>query len=282
VNHPRLSIVIVSYRSADDLALCLPALAASDMADETEIIVVDNAPGDGTADIIRARFPAVKLVEPGRNLYFCPGNNAGLDVATGTYALLLNPDTVPPPDAMRALVAFMDAHPQYAGATLQLRYPNGEVQRTCSRIPTFSYLLLAHTPLGWLLPGARRRTAAHHWYADDGWDRTTSRDVQAVPGSCVLMRRADLRLNGDLLLYFNEDDLARRFAGQRFHFLAEPFIEHREKSVTRSATAARIYFRDMIVYTRAHHGLAAAVLLWLGTRPLLWAILLRWRLRPRA
>lgn len=279
---PRLSIVIVSYRSADDLALCLPALAASDMAAETEVIVVDNAPGDGTADMLAARFPWARLVSPGRNLFFCAGNNAGLEVATGKYALLLNPDTVPPPDAMRALVDFMDAHPDYAGATMQLRYPSGEIQRTCSRIPTFRYLLLTQTPLRWLLPGMRRQAERHHWYDDDGWDRTADFDVQAIPGSCTLMRRADLRLDERMLLYFNEDDLARRFAGRKFRFLASPWIEHREKSVTRSAVANRLYFRDMIAYARIHHGGAGAALLWLATRPLLWAIQLRWLLRPRA
>ena len=274
---PRLSVIIVSYNSRADLERLLPALRAQSLPHE--VIVVDNASRDGTPDVLRERFPEVRLIEPGENLYFCRGNNLGLDAACAGYALLLNPDTLPPPDALHALVAFMDAHPDYAGVTAQLRYPDGGIQRTCSRIPSYRYLLLSQTVLRFVLRGPLRRAEAHHWYTAEGWARDRDRDVEAAPGSCILMRRADLRLNPALQLYFNEDDLARRFAGRRFRFLASVRIEHREKSVTRSASASRLYFRDLIVYTRQHHGAARAALLWLAALPLAWAIALRWRLR---
>lgn len=274
---PRLSVIVVSYNSRADLERLLPALRAQTLAHE--VIVVDNASRDGTPELLRQRFPEVRLIEPGENVYFCRGNNLGLDAARGEYALLLNPDTVPPADALHALVAFMDAHPDYAGVTAQLRYPDGGIQRTCSRIPSFRYLLLSQTALRFVLRGPLHRAEAHHWYGTEGWARDCDHDVEAVPGSCTLMRRADLRLNPALQLYFNEDDLARRFAGRRFRFLASVSIEHREKSVTRSAAASHLYFRDLLTYTRQHHGLARAALLWLASRPLAWAIALRWRLR---
>lgn len=285
--HPRLSVVIVNYNTRDDLRACLTALAASQPP--PEIIVVDNASSDGSADMVRAEFSAVTLLTPGRNLWFCGGNNLGIDAAHGEYVLLLNPDTVAPPDALARMVAAMDAQPDYAGMTVQLRYPDGQIQRTCSRIPTYTYLLLNHTPLGWLLPGLKQCVNAHHWYAD--WDRESSRAVEVVPGSCLLMRRADLRLDDHLLLYFPEDDLARRLAphpppaaptqaesgGEKstfptFYFAADIAIIHREKAATRTWTATRVYFRDLIVYTYTHHGMLAAALLWLLSRPLYWGM----------
>lgn len=270
-----LSIIIVNYNTRDDLQQCLASLHQAEPL--PEIIVVDNASADGSAALVRAQFPRVHLIEPGRNTWFCSGNNLGLASARGKYALLLNPDTIVPPGALEAMVSFMEANPQYAGVTLQLRYPDGTIQRTCSRIPTYRYLLLAHTPIGWLLRGARRRAADHHWYA--GWERDRDFDVEAIPGSCTLMRRAELRLDDDLLLYFPEDDLARRGNGRKFRFLAAPPIIHREKSATRTAAATRIYFRDMVVYARKHHGWPRAALLWLLTRPLAWGMALKWRLR---
>lgn len=265
---PRLSVVIVNYNTWADLRACLSAL--EQCAPRPQVIVVDN---DGSAIPARHRFPWVELLPQPENRWFCGGNNIGIAAAQGEYVLLLNPDTIPQPGALDALVAFMDAHPEYAGATIQMRYPDGSIQRTCSQIPTYSYLLLNHTPLGWLLPGARTRASYRHWYY--GWDRATERDVAVLPGSCLLMRRVDLRLNDDLLLYFPEDDLARRFAGQPFRFLAGPPIIHREKAATRSWLATKVYFRDMLVYTRQHHGLAAAALLWLLSRPLLWGMALK-------
>ena len=278
VTAPRISVIIVNYNGKDDLRRCLAALRESTLP--AEVIVVDNASRDGSAEMVRSESPEVKLLEPGANLYFCAGNNYGVKAATGDYALLLNPDTVPPPDALATLVHVMDNHPDYAGPTRQLRYPNGDIQRTCSRIPGYRYLLLTQTVLQFLFRGARKKAEDHHWYFDEGWDRTSDFDVEAIPGSCTLMRRQELQLSDHLLLYFNEDDLARRFAGRKFRFLAAPAIEHREKSVTRSATATRIYFRDLIAYCKQHHGWIRAGVIWLLSRPLEWAI--RWRMRRQA
>jgi len=272
-----LSVVIVNYNTRDDLRLCLAALAQSTIADQTEVIVVDNASTDGSAALVRADFPWVVLLEPGRNLGFCAGNNYGVARASGVYALLLNPDTVIQPGSLAALVQFMDANPDYAGATMQLRYPDGTIQRTCSAVTAYLYLLLTHTPLGWIMSAARRRAEAAHWYA--GWQRDRDRDVAAIPGSCTLLRRADLRLDERLFLYFNEDELAHRCAGRRFRFLADPFITHREKSSTRTARAAQIYFRDLLTFTHAQFGWPRMALLWVLSRPLAWGIQLKWRLR---
>jgi GT2 family glycosyltransferase len=265
-----LSIVIINYNTRDDLRACLSALAPLDPP--AEVIVVDNGSTDGSEAMVAAEFPQALLLAPGQNLWFCGGNNLGIAAARAPYVLLLNPDTIPDPGALEALLTFADAHPEYAGVTAQLRYPNGVIQRTCSRVPTYRYLLFNHTPLGLLLRGLGLRENAQHWYYD--WDRTTSREVAVVPGSCLLGRRDTLMLDGDLLLYFPEDDLARRL-GKPFYFLAEAHIIHREKSSTSNWNATRVYFRDLLIYTRKHHGEARAWLLWLLSRPLYYAIWLR-------
>lgn len=261
----KLSVVIVNYNTLALLRACLTALESS--TQPAEIIVVDN---DGSARDIPAEFPRVVYLPQAENRWFCGGNRIGVEAAQGKYVLLLNPDTAPQPDALRVLVEFMDAHPDYAGATLQLRYPDGSIQRTCSRLPTYAYLLHNHTPLHWLLRTKTAALNAHHWYAD--WNRDAPRDVEVLPGSCLLMRRADLRIDDHLRLYFPEDDLGQRFAGRRFRFLCDSFITHHEKSVTQSWLATETYYRDLLIYTRKHHGIIRAALLWLLSRPLLWGM----------
>lgn len=275
----KLSVVIVNYNTCDDLHACLTSLTASDL--HPEVIVVDNASTDGSAAMVKREFPHIVLIEPGRNTWYCGGNNLGIAAAQGDYVLLLNPDTIVPPDALSTMLNFFEANPHYAGVTMQLRYPNGEIQRTCSRIPTYRYLLLTQTPLQWLFPAARQRAQDHHWYTDKGWHRERDFDVQAVPGSCTLMRRAEIHLNDDLRLYFPEEDLARQTDGRLFRFLASPPIIHREKSATRSPLAMRIYFEDMITYTRRYHGRLRAVILWAFSRPLKWGLEIRWKWRER-
>lgn len=269
-----LSVVIVNYNTRDDLRACLESLRAAQPV--PEIIVVDNASGDGSADMVRAEFPHVRLLAMARNTWFCGGNNLGIEAARGDYILLLNPDTVVQPGALERMVRFLDSHPEYAGVTAQMRYPDGTIQRTCSRVPTYVYLLLEHTPLGWLFRGWRARVSARHWYA--GWARDADCDVDVLPGSCLMARRG-FALDADLLLYFPEDDLARRTPGAKYRFLAEAVIIHKEKSVTRTWLATQIYFRDLLVYARKHHGMARAALLWLLSRPLLWGMALKRKLR---
>ena len=271
----KLSVIIVNYRTRVHLDKCLPALAGCTLPHE--VIIVDN---DGSAAGLDAAYPFVTVLPQAENRWFCGGNNIGLAAARGEYVLLLNPDTIAQPGALETLVAFMEQHPAFRGATLQLRYPDGRIQPTCSRVPTYAYLLLNHTPLGWLLRGWRNRMNARHWYGE--WGRDTSRDVEVLPGSCLLMRRGDLWLNASLRLYFPEDDLARRYAGEKFRFLADTFIIHDEKSVTQSWLATQVYFRDLLVYTRQHHGLLAWALLAVLSRPLLWGMALKRRFRAIA
>ncbi|MEL7233762.1 MAG: hypothetical protein AAGK74_04655, partial [Chloroflexota bacterium] len=144
-----------------------------------------------------------------------------------------------------------------------------------SRIPAFAYLLAQHTVLGMIFPVWRRRLADHHWYHDENFTREHSREVEVLPGSCLMMRREDIVLNDALKLYFPEDDLAQRYRGRRCYFLADAKITHREKSSTRSWLATRIYFEDMMIYVRTHHGLLRMALLWLFSRPLYAAMWLK-------
>jgi GT2 family glycosyltransferase len=276
----KLSVVIVNYNTREDLRACLIAL--HDCRPMPEVIVVDNASKDGSAEMVDAEFPRVVLLTPGRNTWYCGGNNLGIAAAHGKYVLLLNPDTQPPNGALARMVEFMESNPTYAGVTAQLRYPDGRIQRTCSRVPSYHYLLLTQTPLKWILSNAHKKAEAYHWYAE--WDRTTDYDVEVIPGSCMMLRHEDLTLDDDLLLYFPEETLAQRIGtnmGRKFRYLADPHIIHREKSATGSVFATRIYFRDMLVYARKHHGAARAALLWALSRPLLWGIELRAKMKNR-
>ena len=97
---PRLSIVIVSYNSRGDLDACLASLTRNRPSVDHEIVVVDNASPDGTAAAIRARWPAVRVLDAGGNLGFAAANNIGIRQTFGELVLLLNPDTIVPPGAV--------------------------------------------------------------------------------------------------------------------------------------------------------------------------------------
>ncbi len=268
---PDLSVVIVSYNTRDLLRNCLLSLRES-VGLDLEIIVVDNASSDGSAKMTRAEFPEVRLLAQSLNAWYCGGNNIGIDESSADIVLLLNPDTEVAPDALALMRRFLLDHPDYVGVTAQLVYPDGKLQPTCARIPDFRHLLMAYSALGYLLPTLKRELHSEVTYGD--WDRGSDRDVEAIPGACTMMRRADIRLDDDLLLYFPEETLARRLR-RPMRFLAAAKIIHHEKSSTRSWFATSIFFRDMLIYCRKHHGLARMLLLWALSRPVYWLMWLK-------
>ena len=93
---PTLSVLIVAYESGDDLRKTLPALLP-ELGEDDELIVVDNNPGDGSAEAVRELAPQARIVRMGRNTGFAGGCNAGAEVASGELLVVLNPDAAPQP-----------------------------------------------------------------------------------------------------------------------------------------------------------------------------------------
>src|SRR5688572_6894845 len=108
---PELSIIIVSYNTRDITLACLESVYAQTKRTSFELIVLDNASSDGSADAIAARFSQVNLVRHQTNLGFASGNNLAAKRATGTFLLLLNPDTVVLDGAIDKLMDFARANP---------------------------------------------------------------------------------------------------------------------------------------------------------------------------
>jgi GT2 family glycosyltransferase len=104
----RVSVVIVNYKGCDDTITCLESLGALDWPD-VEVIVVDNGSGDGSAEVLSARFPEARIVALDTNLGFAGGCNQGAHVATGEYVAFLNNDARPDPAWLRAAVNALTA-----------------------------------------------------------------------------------------------------------------------------------------------------------------------------
>ncbi len=282
---PDLSIVIVSYNTRDLLRRTLDSIQreAGDLTLET--IIIDNGSHDGSADMVRADFPTMTLIDPGVNTWFTGGNNSGIARASGDFVLILNPDTIIQPDMLPTLVDYLRAHDHVGAVTCRMEYPTGGLQRTCSRVPRYLDLLLGYTFIGALLPFWRERRRAIMWYV--AWQRDSTRAVEVAPGSCLLARRDLLvqlgGMNTALKLYFPEDDLCQRIlnAGYEVHFVADALLLHEEHASVKQAQrlASRIYFDDLITFTKTWYGaLAGELLRWLVI-PTRWGMEIAQRLR---
>ena len=131
-----LSVVIVTHRTPTDVRNCLVTLTTGGgmRGLQSEIIVIDNASSDGTAEMIRADFPQVRLIANDENQGFSRGNNQGIQAGRGRNILLLNPDTLVPNGALAECVDFLEQQDEKVAAmTCRVQSVDGTYQWTASR-----------------------------------------------------------------------------------------------------------------------------------------------------
>jgi hypothetical protein len=253
---PDVTVVIPSWNTRELLDACLRSLERV-RGQRLEIVVVDNASADGSADHVARAFPAVVLVRNERNEGFARASNQGMRLARGRHVLLLNSDTEILGDALGELVRFLDAHPGYAAVAPRLVHPDGRTQRTVQAFPNLWTPLFFATPLERWLPRSRELER----YFLRGWDQESSADVDQPPAACLLLRREVLERVGlfdeELWLFFNDVDLSRRMraAGFRTRYLAEArVLHHVGASTAKFAGFVAEWQKNRLAYYRKHHG----------------------------
>jgi N-acetylglucosaminyl-diphospho-decaprenol L-rhamnosyltransferase len=268
-----LSILIVTYNSAGEIVAQLDALRDDATRDGWQVIVLDNASSDGTADLVERAHPWVTLLRSPRNLGFAAGNNLAARYADGMQLLLLNPDAQPAPGAIRRGLARMLARPEVGVAGGRLTASDGRDQPSARRFPSLLNDLLALSGLSARYPRSRFFGRADRTWRDPAVPGATD----WVPGAFALIRR-DLfcGLGGfdeRFFLYYEEVDLCRRARQRGFEVQYWPDLVVRHvgglsaRSVSRasgeafSGAGAQLTLwrmRSGLMYYRKHHGLLAA------------------------
>ena len=131
-----IAVVVVAHGSAADLRGSLPALAPQ-LREDDEVVVVDNASGDGSAAVARELLPRATVLETGRNLGFASGCHHGVAASSAPLVLLLNPDCVPQPGFLDALRAAAGEHPAWAAWQALVTLPGGERVNTSGNVVHF-------------------------------------------------------------------------------------------------------------------------------------------------
>lgn len=253
-----LTVIILNWNALDWLERSVGSALAQDIAPwQHEVIFVDNASADGSADFVRERFPDARVMAMDRNLGFAGGNNTAIREARGRYILLLNPDTETHPGAFRALIAFMDAHPDCAIAGPQLLNPDGSLQYSCRRFPTLEAGLFRNTPLGRLFPG--NRATRDYMMKDVPHDRAM--EVDWVSGAAMCIRRETLDRVGLLdegyFMYVEDVDLCYRAreVGGEVWYEPEAVVTHAigQSSDKNPAPMIVAFHRSMFRFFRMHY-----------------------------
>lgn len=253
-----LATVIVTYNVRDLLRACLEALCRSEGPLAAEVCVVDNGSRDGSAEMVRASFPQVAVIEDRADSGYAHANNLALRQAGGRHVLLLNPDTCLPPAALRAFVRILDDDQTIGAVGPKLIRPDGSLDLACRRsFPTPETALYRMLGLSRRFPVHRRFARYNLTYLDP--DQPA--DVDAVVGACMAIRGVALRRVGLLderfFMYGEDLDLAIRLkrAGWRIRYDPSVVVLHHKGASSRQATfrARRAFFGAMLRFHRKHY-----------------------------
>lgn len=271
---PDLSILIVSFNTCEMTLACIESVYAQTRDAAFEVIVVDNASADGSADAIAAKFPAVRLIRPGRNLGFAGANNEAARHAAGQYVLLLNPDTVVLDGAIDRMVAFARAHPDAGAVGGRTLYDDRSLNATsCFGLPSMWSLFCQGTGLSAILPQSELLNPEEI----GGWRRDTVREVGVITGCFLLIPRTLWeQLDGfdpSFFMYSEDTDLSHRVwrSGYKCMHCPDAVIIHYggQSEVCRAGKLVKV-FRAKAQYMRKHWRPVAA---FFGTAMLdLWAL----------
>jgi GT2 family glycosyltransferase len=259
-----LSIIIVNWHARDLMERALDCVYATVRSSSFEVIVLDNSPGDGTAELLRERFPAARLLANRENIGFARANNQGAAVARGRYLLLLNPDAFVHAGTLDRLIAFMDDHPEAAAAGPRLRYADGRLQRSVTSFPTVLTELWTTLGLDRAFPGS----PIFGRYKVTYWDMEDLREVESLMGACIILRRSAIEETGlfdeQFFMYSEEVDLCYRLrkAGWKNYFIPDVEATHLwgGSSQRVPATTFLRLFRSRVQFFRKHYGEGATLL----------------------
>jgi N-acetylglucosaminyl-diphospho-decaprenol L-rhamnosyltransferase len=255
-----VSVLVVSWNARDRLARGLSAACQS----AAQVVVVDNASTDGSADLVAERFPGVRLLRLARNLGFAGGVNEAARHATGRLLLLANPDALLTPGAVSRLAGVLANDATWGAAAARLVGPDGRPQDgfNVRRFPTLGTWTSDLLLLDELWPGnpARRR----YRYADLRVDGREPIDVEQPAAACLMIRRDVFDAVGGMderfgPAWFEDVDLCRRIRarGWRIALVPDARVEHHGGDAMRALGLARFtraWYGNMERYVLKHHG----------------------------
>ena len=274
---PTVSVVIVSYRVRDFLEACLRSIHENGLPGETEVVVVDNASGDGTVQDLMPRFPEARWMQNAENLGFATAANQGAIAASGEYLLMMNPDAKLLPGGLECLLQFVQKRPEIGVVGPRLLLSDGKPYVSVTPFPTIASVLLYETRLNRVFT----HSPITHPY-ERHLQHAEPFPVDAVEGSCFLVRRRVWEAVGGFdnryFFGFEEMDFAWRVrhAGWEIWFHPFPVAVHRHSGSTGGKRQGVLVLVSVglgqLYFLREHQPIAYAIL----RLPLLVIFTIKW------
>lgn len=278
-NRPDVSIVIVSWNSEEWLQRCLKSIFAHTSDISFEVIVVDNASKDQSVQLAMNSFTGVHVIPNKKNLGFAKAVNQGIEVASGRYICLLNPDTEIYDRTIERLATFLDKYPTVGMVGPHLMNLDESTQRSIRRRPRLADQLRIILKLHVLFPDSK--AMQHYLWRDFNYNAT--QEVEQIMGACMMIRSEVLEQVGifdeNFFLWFEEVDYCRRVFDRtdyKIYYDAHTHLIHARADSfdkLRDTAKQKIYLKSLRYYFKKHHQRWAYFVIWFFS-PL--SIILSW------
>ncbi|MGD9488977.1 MAG: glycosyltransferase [Calditrichaceae bacterium] len=252
-----ISIIIVNYNVRDFLEQALISVkrALEDIA--SEIIVVDNASIDGSTQMLRNRFPEVRLIENDKNLGFSAANNLALTDARGEYIVLLNPDTVVQEDTFKKLIQFFEQNPAASAATCKILNPDGTFSIDCRHsIPTPMTAFWKLIGFNRLFPKSKIFGRYNLTYLDEN----NIHHVEAISGSFMMIKKEVVQnvglLDDRFFMYCEDIDYCHRInqsGGKIYYVPTSQLIHYKGESTKKNDLDYVVTFNKSLYFFYKKH-----------------------------
>ena len=253
----KLSVIIVNYKVKHYLEQCLRSVAEASRGIAVEVIVVDNASGDGSVEYLRERFPDVTIIASEENLGFARANNLAIRNSHGQYVLLLNPDTIVAEDTFRDFIGFMDSTPDAGGCGAYMLHTDGSFAPESRRgLPTPFVAFCKMSGLASLFPKSRTFGRYYMRYLNEN----EVNRIEIMSGAFMFLRRDALDkaglLDEDFFMYGEDIDLSYRIlkAGYNNYFLPSRILHYKGESTVKSSYRyVHTFYRAMELFFNKHY-----------------------------
>ncbi|MBM3707304.1 MAG: glycosyltransferase family 2 protein [Actinobacteria bacterium] len=246
----KISIIVVSFNSADLLKDCLTSLFENPLKNSFEILVVDNASRDGSAEMVKKNFPKVRLIENNKNVGFAAANNLAIKSSQSEYILLINSDCQVYGTSLDSMVSFMSRYEKAGIAGPKIINSDGSIQFSCRRFPSI-FDAGMHTLLTNIAPDnpfSRR-------YKLIDIKRDEPFEVDWVSGSCMLIRRKALTDTGymdeNYFMYVEDIDICYQMWKKGWKVFYYPYAEilhHVGGSIKGDVVSASVRMQKSVLY----------------------------------
>ena len=239
-----LSILIVHTYEGRLLRQTLSSIRRAAPKVKFEIIIIDNNPKAGFAEILSDEFPNVRHIGLENNVGFGAAMNVGIKAASGRYVLIFNPDIVVQPESLETMLEFMDNNPDVGMCGPRLMNPDGSLQYSCYRFPTLMIPAYRRTPLGRVSAGRK----AVEDYLMIYEDHDSQMDVDSLIGAALFTRRTALddvgHFDERFFMYYEDNDLCRRFweCGHRVVYYPDAQMIHYHRRASADGSFLRQLF----------------------------------------